>query len=79
MSKYSLNTHWINLWKQAGAFAKPNGMTRYLKRPQGVLNAVFHSSPAETLNKFKAAFRSIFEKYFRPFNWFKSQDITGIG
>ncbi|MCG0217840.1 hypothetical protein L4444_00130, partial [Pseudomonas aeruginosa] len=69
----------IKRWKTAGALAKPKGMTVYSNKPQGVQNAVFHSSPFATLNRLNAAFKSILAKNLQPLNWFNNQDMTGIG
>lgn len=35
-----------SLWKVAGVLSSLKGKTKYSKRPNGVLKAVFHSSPS---------------------------------
>ena len=44
--RQSLRMLFMWAWKTAGAFVRPKSMTRYLKRPNGVLKDVFHSSPS---------------------------------
>ncbi len=41
----SLSTSFTSVWKTAGEFETPKGITKYSNRPVGVLKAVFYLSP----------------------------------
>ena len=55
----------------------PKGITKYSKWPNGVLNAVFHSSPSRMRTKWYALRKSSFEKTMAPWRGTKAELMRG--
>ena len=72
-----LKISFIIAWKVAGEFVRPKNITRGLKRPWGVRNAAFHSSPSLILMLLYPHLMSNFVNRVHPANLLITWGISG--